>query len=65
MTAGMVSCFVMGELKEMAEGIVALLKDPQRLEEYGTNAKKTAEQFSDAEIGKLWQEKIITDGVRK
>lgn len=54
-----------GELKEMAEGIVALLKDPQRLEEYGTNAKKTAEQFSDAEIGKLWQEKVIKHGVRK
>ncbi len=48
-----------GEIDEMAAGIVALLKDPDRIQEYSANAKKTAQELSDAEIGKLWQEKVL------
>jgi poly(glycerol-phosphate) alpha-glucosyltransferase len=48
-----------GQAKEMAEGIVALLRDPDRLADYAENAKKTAEKFSNAEVAKQWQQTIV------
>lgn len=48
-----------GETKEMAEGIVALLRDHDRMAEYSENAKKTAEKFSNAEVAKDWQQAVI------
>ncbi|MCV3739948.1 accessory Sec system glycosyltransferase Asp1 [Lentilactobacillus hilgardii] len=48
-----------GEVKEMAAGVVALLKDPDRLRDYSQNALKTAAKFSHQEVAKRWQQEVI------
>lgn len=45
-----------GETKEMAAGVVALLKDSDRLKAYSQNAFKTAAKFSNQEVGKRWRQ---------
>lgn len=48
-----------GETKEMAEGIVALLRDSNRMAIYSKNAQETAEHFSNANVSKQWERSIV------